>query len=90
VLSDLTPEQRKEADVRGGVLVEDIVGAVRANIQPGDIILAIIQRGVTTEAKTAAQVNEVLAKVEKNASVTLQVKRGEQTFFATIRMPNGE
>ena len=90
VLSDLSPEQRKEADVRGGVLVEDIVGAVRANIQPGDIILAIIQRGVTTEAKTAAQVNEVLAKVEKNASVTLQVKRGEQTFFATIRMPNGE
>jgi serine protease Do len=90
VLADLTPEQRKEADVKSGVLVEDIVGSVRGNLQPGDIILAIISRGVTNEAKAAAQVNDYLAKLEKNASVTLQVKRGEQTFFATIRLPNGE
>jgi serine protease Do len=90
VLADLTPEQRKEADVRSGVLVEDIVGSIRGNIQPGDVILAIISRGVTTEAKTAVQVNDFLAKLEKNASVTLQVKRGEQTFFSTIRLPNGE
>jgi serine protease Do len=90
VLADLTPEQRKEADVKSGVLVEDIVGSVRGNLQPGDIILAIISRGVTNEAKAATQVNDYLAKLEKNASVTLQVKRGEQTFFATIRLPNGE
>ena len=90
VLADLTPEQRKEAEVKSGVLVEDIVGSVRGNLQAGDIILAIINRGVTTEAKTAAQVNDFLAKLEKNASVTLQVKRGEQTYFATIRLPNGE
>ncbi|HEX4885663.1 MAG TPA: DegQ family serine endoprotease, partial [Casimicrobiaceae bacterium] len=76
VLADLTPEQRKEADVKSGVLVEDIVGSIRGNIQPGDVILAIISRGATTEAKTAAQVNDYLAKLEKNASVTLQVKRG--------------
>ena len=90
ILADLTPEQRKEADVKSGVLVEEIVGAIRGNLQPGDVILAIISRGVTTEAKTAAQVNDMLAKLEKNASVTLQVKRGEQTFFSTIRLPNGE
>jgi len=35
-------------------------------------------------------VNELLAKLEKNASVTLQLKRGEQTFFSTIRLQNGE
>src|SRR5688572_14263949 len=90
VLGDLTAEQRKEADVKAGVLVEDIPGGVRGNIQPGDVILAIISKGVTTDAKSAAQVNEFLAKLEKNASVTLQLKRGEQTFFSTIRLQNGE
>jgi serine protease Do len=90
VLADLTAEQRKEADVKSGVLVEDIPGGVRGNIQPGDVILAVISKGVTNEAKSAAQVNEFLGKLEKNASVTLQLKRGEQTFFSTIRLQNGE
>ena len=90
VLADLTAEQRKEADVKAGVLVEDIPSGVRGNVQPGDVILAIISKGVTTDAKSAAQVNDFLAKLEKNASVTLQLKRGEQTFFSTIRLPNGE
>ena len=90
VLADLTAEQRKEADVRAGVLVEDIPGGVRGNIQPGDIILAIISKGVTTDAKNAAQLNDFLAKLEKGASVTLQLKRGDQTFFSTIRLQNGE
>ena len=44
VLSDLTDEQKKELDVKGGVLVEDVAGAVRGNVQPGDVILAIIQQ----------------------------------------------
>ena len=52
VLSDLTDEQRKEVDLKsGGVLVEDIVGVVRGNVQPGDVILAIIQRGTPVDVK---------------------------------------
>ena len=59
VLSDLTDEQRKELDLKsGGVLIEDVVGVVRGNVQPGDVILAIIQRGAPLEAKSAAQVND--------------------------------
>jgi serine protease Do len=90
VLSDLTDEQRKEAEVRAGVLVEDVAPTVRGNVQPGDVILAIVRGGVTTEARSASQVNELLSKVEKGASVTLQMKRGEQQFFATVRALNGE
>ena len=47
VLSDLTAEQRKDTDIKAGVLVEDI-GGVRGNVQPGDVLLAIINE-VTTE-----------------------------------------
>src|SRR2546423_5812912 len=90
VLADLTDEQKKELDAKAGVLIEDVVGTVRGNVQPGDVILAIVQKGQAVDAKTAAQVNEVLAKLDKGASVTLQLRRGENVFFSTLRVPNGE
>ncbi|HQR10605.1 MAG TPA: DegQ family serine endoprotease [Casimicrobiaceae bacterium] len=90
MLSDLTDDQRKEAQVKSGVLVEDVAANVRGNIQPGDVILAIVNRGQSTEAKSAAQVNELLSKLDKGASVTLQLKRGEQQFFSALRVNGGE
>jgi serine protease Do len=90
VLMDLTDEQKKELDLKGGVLIADIPGEVRGNVQQGDVIIAVISKGVTTPATSAALVNDLLAKLEKNASVTLQLRRGEQQFFATIRLPNGQ
>jgi serine protease Do len=86
VLSDLTDEQRKSIDLpSGGVLIEDVVGVVRGNVQPGDVIVAIIQRGAPIEVKNAAQVNDYLAKLDKSAAVTLQVRRGDQTFYTTLK-----
>jgi C-terminal processing protease CtpA/Prc len=90
VLSDLTDEQKKEADLKAGVLIEEIAPNVRGNVQPGDIILAIVRGGQSTDAKSASQVNDVLSKLDKNGSVTLQLKRDQQQFFTTLRVPNGE
>jgi serine protease Do len=90
ILSDLTDDQKKEAEVKGGVLVEDVAPSVRGNIQPGDVILAIVKGGQSTDAKSAAQVNDLIAKLDRGAAVTLQLKRGEQQFFSALRMPNGE
>ena len=64
-LSDLTDEQRKELDIKSGVLIEDVAATVRGNVQPGDVILAIISRGTTTEAKSADQVNALLGQARK-------------------------
>ena len=90
VLNDLTDEQKKEADVRAGALVEDVASGVRGNVLPGDVILEIVNKGVTTEVKSAAQVNDFLAKLEKNAAVTLRLKRGENQFYSTVRLLNGD
>jgi serine protease Do len=90
VLSDLTEEQKKEAELKAGVVVDDVAPTVRGNVQPGDIIIAIIRGGTSTEAKSAAQVNELLGMIDKGASVTLQMKRGDQQFFSTLRTLNGE
>jgi serine protease Do len=89
-LADLTDEQRKELEIKNGVLVEDVAATVRGNVQPGDVILAIISRGTTIEAKSADQVNAFLGKLEKGASVALRLRRGDAQFVATVRLNNGE
>ncbi|MGH8800253.1 MAG: DegQ family serine endoprotease [Casimicrobiaceae bacterium] len=89
VLSDLSDDQKKELEIKNGVVVEDIRGTARGDIQPGDVILAVISRGATIEAKNADQINALIAKLEKGSSVTFQLRRGEQQFFSTIRLGNG-
>ncbi len=89
-LADLTDEQKRDLEVKAGVLVEDVAAGVRGNVQPGDVILAIISHGTTTEAKSAEQVNALLSKLEKGASVALRLRRGAQQFIATVRLNNGE
>jgi len=42
------------------------------------------------EVKSAAQVNEYLAKLDKGASVTLQVRRGDNAFYTTLKLGAGE
>ena len=71
------------------MLIEDISRPVRGNVQPGDVILAVVSKGQTTDAKSAEQVNSLLSKLEKGASVTLRLKRGDQEFFATLKLNNG-
>jgi serine protease Do len=90
VLSDLTDEQKKELDIKGGVLVEDVTSSVRGNVQPGDVILALVRGGQSIDVKSAAQLNDALAKLDKGASVTLQLRRGDSMFYSTLKINNGE
>ena len=60
------------------------------DIQAGDVIVAVISRGATIEAKSAEQVNGIIAKLEKGASVTFLLRRGELQFFSTLRVASGE
>ncbi|MBL8489396.1 MAG: DegQ family serine endoprotease [Rhodocyclaceae bacterium] len=86
VLSELTAEQRKELKLSGGLLVEEVRnGGSRGDLRPGDIILAMIQRGTQTELKTVEQFNGLVAKAEKGANITLLVRRGESQTFITIK-----
>jgi len=89
VLSDLSEEQKKELEIKSGVGVEEISGTARGDIQPGDVILALISRGTTIEAKSAEQLNAQIAKAEKGSSVTFLLKRGERQFYSTIKLGNG-
>lgn len=86
VVSELSPEQRRQLGVAGGLLVEDLRGNVaRADLRPGDILLALIHRGVTTEIRGVEQFNKLLSQFGRGANVTLLIRRGELQTFVTIK-----
>jgi serine protease Do len=86
VLSELSAEQRKQAGVTHGLVVEDVVnGGARTDLRPGDVILSLINKGVQTDLKTVEQFSGMLAKFDKSSIFTLLVLRGDTQTFITIR-----
>jgi serine protease Do len=88
VVSELTADQKRELKMNSGLLIEEVRGS-RSELRPGDIIIAIISKGATTEIKTAEQLNKLLAQFDKGSNVTLLVRRGEMQTFVTIKGLNG-
>lgn len=90
IVSELSAEQKRELKMNSGLLIEDVRGAgVRSDLRAGDIIIALISRGATTEVKTVEQFNKLLNQFDKGANVTLLVRRGEMQTFITIKGLNG-
>jgi len=85
VVADLTPDQKKDMKVSGGVLVTEVKPDARApEVRKGDVLVTLVYKGQHTELKSADQFNKLLASLDKNAVITLQVKRGESTAFVTV------
>jgi len=86
VVSELSAEQRRQLGIENGLIIEEIRSNIaRADLRVGDIILALVQKGVSHEAKSIEQINKLLAPLGKNANVTLLIRRGEQQIFVTIK-----
>jgi len=76
----LTPEERKEAKVAGGLLVEEVGGpAARAGVQPGDVILM-------AGGKPVQNVDELRTATAGSGSVALLVQRGEARVFVPLKL----
>ena len=79
VVRPLNPDERKQADVAGGVVVEDAAGpAADAGIQSGDMILSF--NG--TPVKSPEQLQQLVAKAGKH--VALLVQRDEGKIFVPV------
>lgn len=85
VLSEPNAEQKRRLGIRNGLVVDEVREGGRGELRQGDIILAMIQRGVQTELRSVDQFNDLLAKQGKGSAVTLLVRRGESQTFVTIR-----
>jgi serine protease Do len=84
VVGELSAEQRKGLGVTGGLVVTDVRPDSKADVRRGDVLLTMVHKGQHTELKTVEQFNKLLAGLDKNAVITLQVRRGESTAFVTI------
>lgn len=77
----LTPEERQQADVSGGLVVQESSGpAAMAGIEPGDIILSLNGNPVTS----VDQLRSLVAKSAKH--VALLVQRGDSKLFVPIEL----
>ncbi len=87
-LSELTNEQKKQLDVSGGLLVEDVQPGIanRAGIHLGDVILGLNNKDI----KSIKHFNKLLENIETGRNLALLIRRGEMTTFVTMRLNDGE
>jgi len=84
VVAELTADQKKDMKLSGGLLVTEVRPDARAEVRKGDVLLMLVNKGQQTELKSVEQFNKLLVALDKNAVITLQVKRGESTAFVTV------
>jgi len=76
----LTPEERRQAKVAGGLLVQDVGGpAARAGMQAGDVILM-------AGGKPVQNVDDLRSATAGSGSVALLVQRGEARVFVPLKL----
>ena len=89
VLAVPTAEQKKALDIQHGLIVEDVKnGSTRSEVRPGDIILSAIVKGTQVDIKSLSQFNDIVKGLDKSATMTLLVKRGDSQTFITIKGPS--
>ena len=84
VVGELSAEQKKGLNVTNGLVVTDVRPDSKADVRKGDVLLTMVHKGQHTELKSVEQFNKILAGLDKNSVITLQVRRGESTAFVTI------
>jgi serine protease Do len=84
VVAELSAEQKKDLKLPGGLVVTEVRPDAKAEVRKGDILLMLVHKGQQTELKSVDQFNKLLAGLDKNSVITLQVRRGESMAFVTI------
>jgi len=81
-LNNLKEDQKKELDIKAGILIEDISGAAaKAGLQAGDVILSINN----VDVSSVEEFNRTLAGVADKKAIALLVRRGDSSRFITLK-----
>jgi len=79
---ELNEEQKKQLQIEGGLLIDEVRGNVRSELQRGDIILAL----GNTPIVSVEQLNGVLKAIPKGRNVALLVRRGDTASYIAIKL----
>ena len=81
-VSDIPDERKSQLKIRNGIVVDAVEGAgARAGLRPGDVVLSLNNQDVTS----VRQFNELVARLDRNRTHVLLVRRGESASFVPIR-----
>jgi serine protease Do len=82
-LSELTPEQKRQLKVSGGLLVEDAQGpAAKAGIQRGDVILALNN----TDIRSLDHFKQLMVQFGSRRTVAVLVRRGDGALYVPLKL----
>ena len=83
-VADLTDEQKKANDIKGGVIIKDVQDGPAAliGLQPGDVITHLNNQAITD----AKQFTEIAKALPKNRSVSMRVLRQGRASFITFKL----
>jgi serine protease Do len=80
-LRPLNPEERRQAGIPGGLVVEEAQGrAAEAGIQPGDVVLSVDG----TAVETVAQLRKMVKDHDKQ--IALLIQRGDARLFVPVTL----
>lgn len=90
-LSELGAGQKYKWSLDHGVLVSAASGvAAEAGLRANDVILALIARGISTDALSVNQLSQALAGLQRPSAITLRVMRAGNPTFVSLKTENGE
>jgi serine protease Do len=82
-IRSLAPQEKAEARTGGSLVVEGVTGAAQvAGVEPGDIILGVDGRRISTVEEL-----ESAAKQKRNKSIALLIQRESQQLFLPVDVP---
>jgi serine protease Do len=80
-VQDLTPEQRRQLEVKGGVLVGGVDGpAARAGLRQGDVVIAVNGEQIDS----AKQFKRLVEKAPADKPVALLIQRGDVRLYVPV------
>ncbi|MGV8920321.1 MAG: DegQ family serine endoprotease [Pseudomonas sp.] len=82
---ELTDEQKKTWDLKGGVVIKDVDDdspAARIGLQPGDVVTHLDNQAITS----AKNFTEIAKGLPKNRSVSMRVLRDKRASFITFKL----
>ena len=83
-VSDLTAEQKKTLELKGGVVIKEVQDgpAAMIGLRPGDVISHLNNQAITS----AKEFTEIAKELPKNRSVSMRVLRQGRASFITFKL----
>ncbi len=88
IVQDLSRDARRTTSAEAGVAIREVLGvAGRVELRQGDVVVALVLKGVTNDIRSAVHFNRMVNDLPRGTAVTLLVRRGDAQSFVGMKIP---